>query len=139
MGTSNSPANGPGTPRSINWELAATTAARLTPAGPKLSGRQIEAAVENLRHLADASVDHVHRITGLSAARDLRDSQVLVVDRAAWSKANARSFEIMLQPALKALAEKRPEQLKSAATALGSTVTGTQMGAILSFLSSKVL
>ncbi|NKX55096.1 zinc-dependent metalloprotease [Arthrobacter mobilis] len=126
-------------PRLINWELAATTAARLTPAGPKLSGTQIRSAVENLRGLADVSVDHVHRITGLDAARDLRDSQVLVVDRAAWSKANARSFELMLQPALKALAEKRPDQLKSAATALGSAVTGTQMGAILSFLSSKVL
>ncbi|MFD1213925.1 zinc-dependent metalloprotease [Arthrobacter sp. GCM10027362] len=140
MDTTASPANNSATPpRLINWELAATTAARLTPAGPKLSGAQIQAAVENLRGLADESVDHVHRITGLDAARDLRDSQVLVVDRAAWSKANARSFEIMLQPALKALAEKRPDQLKSAATALGSTVTGTQMGAILSFLSSKVL
>lgn len=140
MDTSNSSANGPATPpRLINWELAATTAARLTPAGPKLSGAQIQAGVDNLRRLADVSVEHVHRITGLSAAQDLRDSQVLIVDRAAWAKANARSFEIMLQPALKTLAEKRPDQLKSAATALGSTLTGTQMGAILSFLSSKVL
>jgi coenzyme F420 biosynthesis associated uncharacterized protein len=126
-------------PRLINWELAASTAARLTPAGPRLPAAQIRDAVGNLRGLADASVDHVHRISRLDAARDLRDSEVLIVDRAAWSKANARSFEIMLQPALEALARKRPEQLKSAATALGSAVTGTQMGAILSFLSSKVL
>jgi coenzyme F420 biosynthesis associated uncharacterized protein len=140
MDTTNSSANGPATPpRLINWDLAATTAARLTPAGPKLPGAEIQAGVDNLRRLADVSVEHVHRITGLSAAEDLRDSQVLIVDRAAWAKSNARSFEIMLQPALKALAEKRPDQLKSAATALGSSLTGTQMGAILSFLSSKVL
>lgn len=126
-------------PRLVNWELAATTAAKLTPAGPKLSSAQIRAAVANLRELADVSVEHVHRITGLDAARDLRDSQVLVVDRAEWSKANARSFEALLQPALEELARKKPEQLKSAATAVGSTLTGTQMGAILSFLSSKVL
>jgi len=123
----------------IDWDLAATTAARLTPAGPKLPAAEIQAGVDSLRRLADVSVEHVHRITGLDAAEDLRDSQVLIVDRAAWAKSNARSFEIMLRPALKALAEKRPDQLKSAATALGSTLTGTQMGAILSFLASKVL
>jgi len=140
METTNSSANGPATPpRLINWDLAASTAARLTPAGPKLPAAEIQAGVDSLRRLADVSVEHVHRITGLSAAKDLRDSQVLIVDRAAWAKANARSFELMLQPALRALAAKRPDQLKSAATAMGSTVTGTQMGAILSFLASKVL
>ncbi|MET1154153.1 zinc-dependent metalloprotease [Arthrobacter sp.] len=126
-------------PRLVNWELAASTAAKLTPAGPRMKGPEIRAAVEELRRLAEESVDHVHRITGLDAARDLRDSEVLIIDRAAWSKANARSFEVMLGPALTALAEKRPDKLKSATTAVGSALTGTQMGAILSFLSSKVL
>ena len=126
-------------PRLINWDLAATTAAKLTPAGPKMPPAQIRAAVANLRDLSEVSVDHVHRITRLEAARDLRDSQVLIVDRAEWSKANARSFEALLQPALTELARKKPEQVKSAATGLSSSLTGTQMGAILSFLSSKVL
>jgi coenzyme F420 biosynthesis associated uncharacterized protein len=126
-------------PRLVNWDLAASTAATLTPAGPSMKAAEIRAAVEELRRLAEESVDHVHRITGLEAARDLRDSEVLIVDRAAWSKANARSFEVMLAPAITALAEKRPDQLKSATTAVGGALTGTQMGAILSFLSSKVL
>ncbi|WP_422387477.1 zinc-dependent metalloprotease [Arthrobacter sulfonylureivorans] len=126
-------------PRLVNWELAASTAAKLTPAGPRMKAAEIRAAVDELRRLAEQSVDHVHRITGLDAARDLRDSEVLIIDRAAWSKANARSFEVMLAPAITALAEKRPDQLKSATTAVGSAITGTQMGAILSFLSSKVL
>ncbi len=33
----------------VNWELAASTAARLTPAGPTLGAKEIGAAVENLR------------------------------------------------------------------------------------------
>ncbi|WP_181037340.1 zinc-dependent metalloprotease, partial [Arthrobacter sp. 4R501] len=74
-------------PPVINWELAASTAARLAPPGPVLTPAEIGAAVENLRRLADISVPHVHHITGLEAARDLRDSAVLVVDRASWARA----------------------------------------------------
>src|SRR3954468_11351637 len=74
----------------INWELAASTAARLTPPGPVLGAAEIGAAVENLRLMADRSVQHVHHIAGLDAARDLRDSEVLVVDRASWAKANTQ-------------------------------------------------
>jgi coenzyme F420 biosynthesis associated uncharacterized protein len=129
------PAAGPGL---INWELAAATAARLTPAGPVLNGRQIGQAVDDLRSLADRSVPHVHDITRLEAARDLRDSQVLVVDRASWAKANTQSFEVLLQPALQKLAAKQATMSPSSA-AVGGTVTGAQLGAVLAFLSSKVL
>jgi coenzyme F420 biosynthesis associated uncharacterized protein len=125
--------------RLVNWDLAAATAAKLAPAGPKMSAREIAAAVANLRELADQSVEHVHRITGLEAARDLRDSQVLIVDRATWAKANTQSFEALLQPTLDHLAETRKDQLQPAATALSGTVTGAQFGSILAFLSSKVL
>ncbi|HCN20727.1 MAG TPA: hydrolase, partial [Arthrobacter bacterium] len=72
----------------INWDLAASTAARLASAGPTLKPAEIGEAVDSLRRLADASVPYVHEITGLEAARDLRDSSVLVVDRANWAKAN---------------------------------------------------
>ena len=94
-------------PDLINWELAASTAARLTPAGPVLGSAEIGAAVENLRLMADISVPHVHHITGLDAARDLRDSEVLVVDRASWAKANTQSFAVMLKPAMGKLLEGR--------------------------------
>jgi coenzyme F420 biosynthesis associated uncharacterized protein len=128
----------PAAPGLINWDLAAATAARLTPAGPLLSGRQIGLAVEELRILADRSVPHVHDITRLEAARDLRDSQVLIVDRASWAKANTQSFEVLLQPALQKLAAKQATMSPSSA-AVGGTITGAQLGAVLAFLSSKVL
>ncbi len=129
-----------GAPSLINWDLAASTAARLAPPGPELSAGEIGKAVENLRFNADISVPHVHDITGLEAARDLRDSHVLVVDRASWSKANTQSFAVMLQPALKTMLDSRNGvAMTPAAAAASGAITGTQLGAVLAFLSSKVL
>jgi len=123
----------------INWELAASTAARLTPAGPSLGSAEIGAAVENLRLMADISVPHVHDITGLEASRDLRDSSVLVVDRASWAKANTQSFAVMLQPAIEKMLEGRRGTVGPGAASVSGAITGSQLGAILAFLSSKVL
>lgn len=89
--------------------------------------------------MADVSVPHVHDITGLEAARDLRDSSVLVVDRASWAKANTQSFAVMLKPAIEKLLESRRGTLTPGAAAVSGAITGSQLGAILAFLSSKVL
>ena len=123
----------------INWDLAASTAARLTPAGPVLNQAAIGDAVDSLRRLADASVEHVHEITGLEAARNLRDSTVLVVDRASWAKANTQSFAVMLKPAMEKMLESRRGSLSPAAASVSGAITGSQLGAVLAFLSSKVL
>src|SRR5919112_728269 len=123
----------------INWDLAASTAARLAPAGPVLGKAAIDEAVNSLRHLADVSVEHVHEITGLEAARNLRDSSVLVVDRASWAKANTQSFAVMLKPAMEKMLENRRGTLTPAAASVSGAITGSQLGAVLAFLSSKVL
>ncbi|ABK01549.1 conserved hypothetical protein [Arthrobacter sp. FB24] len=123
----------------INWELAASTAARLAPAGPSLGSAEIGTAVENLRLMADISVPHVHDITGLEAARDLRDSSVLVVDRASWAKANTQSFTVMLKPAMEKMLEGRRGTMSPGAASVSGAITGSQLGAVLAFLSSKVL
>ncbi|MFN3922962.1 MAG: zinc-dependent metalloprotease [Pseudarthrobacter sp.] len=123
----------------INWDLAASTAARLAPAGPVLDQAAISEAVDSLRRLADVSVDHVHEITGLEAARDLRDSSVLVVDRASWAKANTQSFAVMLKPAMEKMLENRQGTLRPGAASVSGAITGSQLGAVLAFLSSKVL
>lgn len=126
-------------PSMINWELAAKTAATLAPAGPALKGSEISAAVENLRLMADTSVPHVHEISRLEAAKDLRDSEVLVVDRASWAKANTQSFEVMMDPILRAVAAKQTGTSQGTPSALSATVTGAQLGGLLAFMSSKVL
>jgi coenzyme F420 biosynthesis associated uncharacterized protein len=123
----------------INWDLAASTASRLASAGPTLGTAEINDAVDSLRSLADASVPHVHEITGLEAARDLRDSTVLVVDRANWAKANTQSFAVMLKPAMEKMLESRRGTVSPAAASVSGAITGSQLGAVLAFLSSKVL
>lgn len=63
-----------------------------------------------------------------------------MVDRASWSKANTQSFSVMLQPALKKMVESRSGvAMTPAAAAASGAITGTQLGAVLAFLSSKVL
>lgn len=126
-------------PQLINWDLAAASAARLTSAGPQVSPREIAEAVAELRSAADASIGYVHQITGLDAAKDLRDSDLLIVDRASWAKANTQSFQALMAPALERLSRTKKEQLTTASAALGGTLTGAQFGVILAFLSSKVL
>jgi coenzyme F420 biosynthesis associated uncharacterized protein len=143
MSTQSSATAAPSTPVSmVNWELAAKTAANLAPAGPAMTRSEISAAVENLRLMADESVPHVHEISRLDAARDLRDSEVLVVDRASWAKANTQSFAVMMDPIMGALAAKAAAKnagTPPGAAAVSATVTGAQLGAALAFLSSKVL
>ncbi|MBT2521126.1 zinc-dependent metalloprotease [Arthrobacter sp. ISL-28] len=123
----------------INWELAASAAARLAPPGPSLNAREIGDAVDQLRAAADASVPHVHHITRLEAARDLRDSSVLVVDRASWSRANTQSFAVMLKPAIERMMANRKGTISPGAASVSGAITGSQLGAVLAFLSSKVL
>ena len=123
----------------INWDIAASAAARLAPPGPSMNAAEIGDAVSQLRELADASVPHVHQITGLEAARDLRDSSVLVVDRASWAKANTQSFAVMLKPAIEKMLESRRGTISPGAATVSGAITGSQLGAVLAFLSSKVL
>ncbi|MDN5823807.1 MAG: zinc-dependent metalloprotease [Micrococcaceae bacterium] len=123
----------------INWDAAGTTAERLARPGPKLDSGQIDTVVEDLRVKADASVEHVHRITGLEAARDLRDSTVLVVDRGTWARANVQSFEGLLAPAMERLLASQEGRMSPAAIAVGGRTAGVELGGILAFLASKVL
>ena len=125
--------------RLVNWDFAAATAATLVAPGPKMSRREIPDAGADRRRQADAAVAHVHRITGLDAAENLRDSPVLIVDRASWAKANSQSFAALMNPMLQHLAKTRPEAVNSTNTAVAGALTGAELGAVLAFLASKVL
>lgn len=123
----------------VDWDLAASTAARLCAAGPRFTPHQAEREAAGLRHAAEVSVDHVHRITRLEAARDLRDSEVLVVDRPTWTRANVQAFSTLLAPAFEYVQQARPEEYARATSGFGTTATALEAGAVLAFLSSKVL
>ncbi|NJQ04415.1 zinc-dependent metalloprotease [Streptomyces lonarensis] len=122
----------------VDWNLAVATAARMSRPGPEVTREEARGVVAELRRHAKASEQHVRAYTGLTAVGD--DTPVLVVDRPGWVRANAAGFRTLLGPLGERIAERRAGVPGGAAfSAVGSKVTGVQLGMLLSFLSSRVL
>ncbi len=120
----------------IDWDLAVSAASRMAGPGPSISRDEAEAAVADLKNGAHRSTALVREYTGLLAEE--RTAPILVVDRPGWIQANADGFAQVLSPLIDKLQEKRgaPSPL---AEAVGSRVTGLEVGTLLGFMSSKVL
>ncbi len=120
----------------VDWEVAVSLGGRVAGPGPVVSPDEAAAAVAELRAGAERSTGLVREFTGLAAAE--RTAPVLVVDRQGWVRANTEAFEVMLGPIMEKLSEKKgpPSGL---AHAVGSKVTGGEVGLLLGFLASKVL
>ncbi|QRZ61748.1 zinc-dependent metalloprotease [Rothia sp. ZJ932] len=123
----------------ISRSTASKIAGFLAPAGPKLKGEDATKAVESMRAAADAAVEHVYAITRLEAAHNLRDSEVLIVDRASWAKANVQSFSVLLAPLASSPMGKKLESMSATEYKLATSAASAELGAILAFLSGKVL
>ncbi|UCM89481.1 zinc-dependent metalloprotease [Streptomyces marincola] len=122
----------------VDWNLAVSTAARITRPGPEVSRDEARAIVAELRRHAVASEAHVREFTGLGSGAV--DTPVLVVDRMGWVRANVAGFRAVLRPLVSRMRERREGVPGGAAlTAVGSKVTGVEVGMLLSFLSSRVL
>ncbi|BBH17777.1 hypothetical protein Back2_20640 [Nocardioides baekrokdamisoli] len=119
----------------IDWEFAASVGGRLAGTGPILPPDEAAETVAELREDAAIATGHVRNFTHLVAPYDV--APVLVVDRQRWVRANAQSFQSLMQPVVdKALGSRPSPALVKAA---GAKVTGAELGGILGFLSSKVL
>jgi coenzyme F420 biosynthesis associated uncharacterized protein len=120
----------------VDWELAFTIGSRLAGAGPEVTSDEAAAVVAELRAGADRSTSYVKDFTGLDAGE--RTAPVLVVDRPAWIRANTEGFAQLLAPIVdKVAATKGPPGPMT--QAVGSKVTGAEVGALLGFLAGKVL
>ena len=120
----------------VDWELAVRIGSRVAGDGPTVSRAEADAVVAELRADADRSTGLVRDYTGLSAAE--RTAPVLVIDRPGWVRANTESFSTLLGPVVDKLNERKgpPSGL---ALAVGSRVTGSEVGLLLGFLAGKVL
>jgi len=116
----------------VDWGLARTTGRRFAPSGPGSSREDAITAVADLRALARYAVGPVRERTGLDAGDA---PEAIVVDRGAWIDSNIDGFRLVLAPLLERMATQNP----SVVTAVGSRVTAVQMGAVLGYLSGKVL
>ena len=120
----------------IDWDLAVATATRLAGQGPTVSKDEADEVVEELRAGADRSTPLVREFTGLTAQAGT--APVLVVDRQGWIQANTDAFAQIIEPVVEKLQERRgaPGPLTEA---IGSRITGLEVGALLGFLGGKVL
>ena len=120
----------------IDWDLAVLAASKLSGPGPDVSRAEAQAAVDELRAGAHRSTPLVREYTGLVAEE--RTAPVLVVDRPGWIQANVDGFATIISPLVEKLREKRgaPSPI---AEAVGSRITGLELGGLLGFMSSKVL
>jgi coenzyme F420 biosynthesis associated uncharacterized protein len=120
----------------IDWDLAVRVGSRLAGDGPVVSRDQADDVVEELRVGAEKSTPLVREFTGLDA--QARTAPILVVDRPGWIRANADGFATLIGPIVTKLQEKKgpPSALTEA---IGSRVTGAELGLMLGFLGGKVL
>ncbi|MFL6154806.1 MAG: zinc-dependent metalloprotease [Marmoricola sp.] len=120
----------------IDWDLAVRVGSRLAGDGPVVSRAEASAVVSELRTGAEKSSPLVREFTGLVAEE--RTAPVLVVDRAGWIQANADGFATVISPIVEKLQEKKGAP-SAMAEAIGSRITGAELGLMLGFLGNKVL
>jgi coenzyme F420 biosynthesis associated uncharacterized protein len=120
----------------VDWDLAVTIGTRVAGEGPQVTREVADQVVTELRDDANLSTGLVREFTGLVAEE--RTAPVLAVDRPGWIRANADGFATVLAPLVDKLSEKKgaPAGLS---LAVGSRVTGAEVGLLLGFLASKVL
>jgi uncharacterized protein (DUF2342 family) len=120
----------------IDWDTAVSVGARLAGEGPSVSRVEADDVVAELRAGAERSSPLVRGFTGLVAEE--RTAPVLIVDRRGWLQANVDGFAEIVSPLIDRLqAKKGPPS--PFAHAVGSRVTGAELGLMLGFMSGKVL
>ncbi len=122
-------------PSMIDWDLAVSLGARLAGEGPQVSAGVAAAAVAELRDDANTSTGLVRDFTGLEAGSST--APVLVVDRPGWIRANADGFRRVIDPLAERITSTKPPGALT--RAVGSRITGLEVGGLLGFLAGKVL
>jgi coenzyme F420 biosynthesis associated uncharacterized protein len=122
----------------VDWGLAervATGALMLKPAPAAYSSGALQAQFDELTARAEFLVSEA---TGLHSAHGL--ARARVTDRAEWAVANVRSMERLVGPALAKIQQSGVGKKagKSTVTA-GRFMSGTQLGLMLAYMSTRVL
>ena len=127
---------GAGDTQFVDWEFAKATGRRLVKPGPKVGAAEAAEIVGRLREVALAAQEPIARTARLHSPGNA--PAAIVVDRPGWIAANIDSMKTLMVPIIEKVSA-GSRSGPSAATAIGSKVTGAEAGAVLSFLASKVL
>ncbi len=99
-----------------------------------MSRPETEAVVADLRRLAVEAERHVEDYTRLRPVGPA--TPIAVVDRQEWVRSNVAGLRVVTAPLLEKVSARSPNRLSMA---VGSRVTGVQLGSALSYLAGKVL
>jgi coenzyme F420 biosynthesis associated uncharacterized protein len=121
----------------IDWDFALKTAERMVPPGPALSAAEVADVMADLRAAANAAEEPVRTFTGLTPT-PAAATPVLVIDRARWVEANLASSRVLLEPVFAKL-QKANRAPSGVAKSVSESINGMEIGALLSFMSTKVL
>lgn len=119
----------------VDWSLAVATARRLARPGPEATFSEAREVVAHLRRFAEESEAPVREYTGLDGSGQA--APVVVVDRGGWAQANADGMRELITPLTDKLRGNRGSS--GLLDHVGPKVTGLETGALLAFLSGKVL
>ncbi|MEY2415216.1 MAG: hypothetical protein QOH53_550 [Ilumatobacteraceae bacterium] len=115
----------------IDWRRAEQIATGIAGRHPNVAG----AKVIDLRHMIPQLEDQIEATTGL---RSLAGPAVVqVIDRPDWIRANIASFQHLLAPVLDEWSEKMPSN--GFAASISSQLVGAELGALLGWMSTRVL
>jgi coenzyme F420 biosynthesis associated uncharacterized protein len=119
----------------IDWDLAARTAKKLSPASPSMAADDAKGVVDELYRATEIAAAHVAELTGL--VEPPVTALTRVVDRDGWIDVNVGGMRRVMAPIIDKLSESNT--LGRVGEAVGGRVTGVQAGAVIGFLSGKVL
>jgi coenzyme F420 biosynthesis associated uncharacterized protein len=132
---------GPGGPDPVAWDLAARVATRVAGRDRFAGTPRYASLAPDFEELTAVAEELVAEATGLRSLSG--PARARVTDRAGWVDANIASFRRLLRPVLERLGSRLAS---TAATPVGrvvqpvgSAVTGAQLGALLGWMSTRVL
>ncbi len=133
------PVESPTRPPAISWGVARRVASAMV-SKSSLSALDWTALRSDFNELVPIAESQVTRFTGLVVHRGRARAQV--VDRAGWIEANAESFQRLLTPLLEGLPQRTSifgGAIGEMFGSVGRTVSGTELGTLLGWMSGKVL
>jgi len=117
----------------IGWETATRVASRVAGREPLQDSYHYASLQTDFDELTAQAEQLVAETTGLVSAAG--PARARVVDRAGWVTANVASFQRLLRPVVDRFASR----ISGPAAPVGRAITGAQVGALLGFMSTRVL
>jgi len=120
-------------PSPIGWDTAARVATRVAGREPFQDSYLYASLQPDFDELTAEAEQLVSEATGLVSAAG--PARARVVDRAGWVTANVASFQRLLRPVV----DRFGPRIGGPIAPVGRTITGAQVGALLGFMSTRVL